>query len=191
MSGRTVPVKGIDIAYVAAGGVILFSGIKGATLTATVKGLLSGNLSSITPNEPIPVNNGSSSSATPTSSPVVGGDASQTQWIDSLLTALGAPTTGPNVNSIVNWMAHEEPTSDWNHANNPMNTTENEPGATAINGVGVKQYSSLTEGLDATVTTLENGNYGDILLQLRAGNGLTSGAEKGLSTWSGGAYTSV
>jgi cell wall-associated NlpC family hydrolase len=38
-------VKGMSVAYCAAGGLILYSGIKGATIQDTVKGVLSGNLS--------------------------------------------------------------------------------------------------------------------------------------------------
>ena len=182
--------KGISIAYTAVGGLVLLSGIKGETMPDTVKALLSGKLS-LSNAEPITANNGTSTSSTPTSTPTVGATGSQKQWVDALLKALGAPATGANENSIVNWMAHEEPSSDWNHNNNPMNTTEDEPGASTTNSAGVKSYTSLQEGLDATVTTLNNGDYGDILMQLRAGNGLTSGASKGLSTWSGGAYSSV
>jgi resuscitation-promoting factor RpfB len=38
-------VKGASVAYVVVGGVLVYSGIKGATISATVKSVLSGNLS--------------------------------------------------------------------------------------------------------------------------------------------------
>src|SRR5262249_18929685 len=102
-----------------------------------------------------------------------------------------APSTPANVASLADWMAHEEPPSDWSHWNNPMNTTQDEPGAQSQNSVGVKSYPTLAEGLQATIATLNNGLYPDILLQLRAGRGLRSGASTGLLRWPGGAYSSV
>jgi len=57
-----VAIKGISVAYVAIGGVVLFSGIKGATLSATAKGILSGNLSSIQETETIQIKDSSTTS---------------------------------------------------------------------------------------------------------------------------------
>lgn len=54
-------IKGISVAYCAVGGIVLFSGIKGATLSDTAKGILSGNIASIQSTEDIAVNNGSAS----------------------------------------------------------------------------------------------------------------------------------
>lgn len=116
-------------------------------------------------------------------------------WIDALLASVGAPKNGANESSVADWINHE--TAGWPPAdgstvvNNPMNTAEACCGGYSINSVGVQAYPSLSAGLQATVITLENGNYGDILSQLRQGNGLTSGASSGLRTWSGGAYGSV
>jgi hypothetical protein len=64
-----VPVKGISVAYVAVGGIVLFSGIKGSTISDTVKGVLSGNLASIQSTETIPVNNGTSGTGGSAGSP--------------------------------------------------------------------------------------------------------------------------
>ncbi len=51
---------GIPVAYCAIGGIVLFSGLKGATLSDTFKGVLTGNLASIQDTQPIQVTNGSS-----------------------------------------------------------------------------------------------------------------------------------
>lgn len=56
--------KGIEIAYCAVGGIVLFSGIRGATLSDTAKGVLTGNLSNIPATQGITVNNGSTGSGT-------------------------------------------------------------------------------------------------------------------------------
>lgn len=113
-----------------------------------------------------------------------------TSFAGSLLGEIGAPKTPANLNSIVGWEAREG--GNWHNTAkaNPLNTTENAPGATSMNGVGVKSYLNWNQGVNATARTLENGDYGDILGALRAGKGL-SGNLKGLSTWSGGGYSSI
>ncbi len=57
-----MPIKPVSVAYCAIGGIVLFSGLKGSTLSDTVKGVLTGDLASIKNTEPIQVNNGSSGS---------------------------------------------------------------------------------------------------------------------------------
>lgn len=131
------------------------------------------------------------SSGSGSGSATVPSSASQKQFIQSLLSGIHAPDTPANEASLVNWMRQEEPQSDWSHWNNPLNTTQSMPGAVSQNGVGVKSYTSLSQGLQATIDTLNNGNYADILLKLRSGQGLKTGASRGLSTWSGGGYTSA
>jgi hypothetical protein len=119
------------------------------------------------------------------------GASTQTGFITAVLTALGAPATAANIASMKNWMAHEEPPSDWNHWNNPMNTTQPMSGSKSMNSVGVQSYPSITTGLQATVETLNNGLYGDIIARLKSGSGLKSGASAGLLKWSGDGYSSV
>lgn len=108
----------------------------------------------------------------------------------SLLQTLGAPVTPANVGSLVAWQAREG--GNWNNTAhyNPLNTTQDAPGATAMNGVGVKAYQNWNQGLQATAATLRNGNYTDILQALHSGRGL-SGNLAGLSKWSGGGYSSL
>ena len=53
---------------------------------------------------------------------------------------------------------------------NPLATTYDMPGATDFNSVGVKNYVSLAQGIEAIVFTLEAPNHGyeTILSDLRA-----------------------
>jgi hypothetical protein len=52
----------------------------------------------------------------------------------------------------------------------PLNTTQPEPDATSTNPAGVKSYTSWDQGLTATVSTLMNGRYSDILSALATGS---------------------
>lgn len=110
-----------------------------------------------------------------------------------LLQELGAPVTNANVQSIVNWYGHEG--GNWHNtaSYNPLNTTLELPGSSVMAGgssAGVQAYTSWQQGLEATVLTLENGDYNDILQALRSGNGLT-GYYQGLEIWSGNGYAAV
>ena len=83
----------------------------------------------------------------------IGTDA--TAYASSVLTKLGAPVTEANLQHMARWMAFE---NGWKNLagshNNPLNTTLDKPGAGNFNSVGVKIYSSLDEGAQATVDTL-------------------------------------
>lgn len=50
---------------------------------------------------------------------------------------------------------------------NPYNTTQPWPGATDFNSVHVKNYPTYVEGVQATVKTLTNGFYVDLLATMR------------------------
>ena len=124
------------------------------------------------------------------------GSSSETSWIDSLLVKLDDPQSSADVDSIADWISKETvgwPPQDQGGVvvNNPLNTTQPEPGSRDYNSGGVQVYPSLAVGLQGTYDTLVNGRYGDILSRLRSGQGLRSGASAGLSTWSHGSYTSV
>lgn len=55
-------------------------------------------------------------------------------------------------------------------ANNPFNTTQPMPGATNYNSVGVKNYVSAEQGIEATIKTLKGRGHGyeKIIRLLRA-----------------------
>lgn len=119
---------------------------------------------------------------------------SQTDWIKTLLTALGAPQTPANINSLVSWINHESP---WNssapdgslYTNNPLNTKEPATGATTLSN-GVKKYVNAASGIAATVATIQQ--YPPILAALKSGKGLCgSGLSSSFAKWSNNGYTSV
>ena len=82
------------------------------------------------------------------------------------LTRIGAPVTASNVQAIAAWEQAEGTKASFN----PLATTQAMPGASSFNSVGVKNYASYADGIQATVQTLTNGRYGNILAALRAGN---------------------
>ena len=97
------------------------------------------------------------------------GAYSPSSWAQALLGYLGMPRTGQNVTAITSWELAEG--GNWfNSARyNPLDTTMPEPGATSMNSVGVKAYTSWAEGFTATVATLGNGLYAPILAALQQG----------------------
>jgi murein DD-endopeptidase MepM/ murein hydrolase activator NlpD len=82
------------------------------------------------------------------------GTQSQKEWATSLLGALGAPASDSNVSALVTWSRFEGGHFANSAKFNPLNTTLDRPGATAMNSVGVKRYLTWEQGLDATVSTL-------------------------------------
>ena len=108
----------------------------------------------------------------------------------AVLAALGDNPTQADVNSMVNWYGHEG--GNWHNTAyyNPWNTTQAYDGSTPMNSVGVQAYKNWADGIAATVQTLRNGYYNDILSALASGNGL-QGHLSGLGKWSGGAYYSA
>jgi hypothetical protein len=95
----------------------------------------------------------------------VNGSGDETTFATNLLIALSFPVTAANTAAIVAW---ERAEGGMPH-NNPLNTTQDMPGATDFNDVGVKTYVDLTQGLRATVITLTNGLYDNILAALKDG----------------------
>jgi hypothetical protein len=195
MSGK---VNGFAVAYTALGGLLIYSGIKGTSLTATFTGLTHGTLDSTPEASAVeadtPAQDTAVIAAVSGSGPEAGvslpSGVSEQTWVSDFLAALGAPATAANVSSVTDWIAHEGPYGTQGQ-NNPLNTTQPATGSTSFDGLAVQNYPSPTEGLDATVATLENGGYPQILMQLKAGTGLRSGAETDLLEWSGGGYSSV
>lgn len=94
----------------------------------------------------------------------------QEEWARELLAKLGIKATTANVTAMKAWMLAEG--GNWNNTAkyNPLNTTQNMPGASSMNSVGVKAYTSWEQGFEATVKTLKNGYYPSILSALRGGS---------------------
>lgn len=91
-------------------------------------------------------------------------------WAITLLTRMGYPATGINLRVVEDWEAAEG--GHWRNTArfNPLNTTQQEPGSSAINSVGVQAYTSWGQGFQATITTLKYSAYSDILRQLAINN---------------------
>lgn len=104
--------------------------------------------------------------------PTIGSDGtlviSWPQWAAMLLDRLHAPRCANNLIVMVAWAAQEGTDAGWN----PLATTLDLPGATLFNSAGVRNYASLSQGLHATVLTLQHGltthGYGAIVQGLRA-----------------------
>jgi len=96
-------------------------------------------------------------------------------WATAVMTGIGASATPTNLANLLGWTAQEKtglhpapPLGAWAiQWNNPLNTTQPWPGAVNVNPVGVKQYRTLSDGAAATVVTLTNGNYPDIIAAFR------------------------
>ena len=84
------------------------------------------------------------------------------QWAHALLASGGWPDTAEHLTALVAWASAENTTADWN----PLATTQREPGSTNFNGAHVQNYLSQGEGLAATVQTLRNGYYPEVIAHL-------------------------
>jgi peptidoglycan hydrolase CwlO-like protein len=77
-------------------------------------------------------------------------------WAAAFLNKIGAPTCFDNLVVMVAWQVQEGTTANWN----PLATTLPMPGATDFNSVGVKNYLSMDQGLEASWRTLDVKSYG-------------------------------
>jgi hypothetical protein len=90
-------------------------------------------------------------------------------WSKAFLGRIGAPITRRTMRVMLAWIQAENTKARCN----PLATTQSMPNASDFNSVGVKNYVSLEQGLEATVKTLNYGadrglyGYGRIRYQLR------------------------
>lgn len=82
------------------------------------------------------------------------------------MSKLGIDATSENIRAMNAWAQAEGTRAQFN----PLATTQGAAGATRFNSVGVRNYASYADGVEATVKTLTNGRYGNVLEALRAGN---------------------
>jgi peptidoglycan hydrolase CwlO-like protein len=118
------------------------------------------------------------------------GQFTQLTWAQALLVAMRLPVTADNVAALTAWEMAEG--GHWYNTAyyNPLNTTQDMPGATVFNSVGVKAYTSWKQGLAATMKTLRNGYYGAIIDALRRGNDAAAVAQSvGSSPWGTGDFS--
>lgn len=111
-------------------------------------------------------------------------------FFTAVLTTMLAPPSKANLDSLHAWRLHE---STWppGAKNNPLNTTQPEPGSTVFNSVSVQNYPTAIVGVMATAHTILNGRYPLIAAALRSGKGVCgNGFGSEFQTWSG-EYSSV
>jgi len=110
------------------------------------------------------------------------------QWATGVLNGIGAPVNDTNLQSLWNWSVHEsgQNVMRWD---NPLNTTQPGYGGVDKNSVGVKSYPNVSNGIAATVQTLKNGFYPNIVANLRASKPTSAwqNAINDLKTWGSGA----
>jgi peptidoglycan hydrolase CwlO-like protein len=117
------------------------------------------------------------------------GQYTPTTWAREFLREASLPLTPSNLAAIMAWERAEG--GHWcNSAHyNPLNTTMSAPGATSMNWVGVKAYTSWAQGFTATVKTLYNGYYAGIIAALRHGdNGQAVADAVAASPWGTGSF---
>ena len=114
---------------------------------------------------------GSTATGASASVPASGGSLNRAgvdpvQWAKDFLTKLGMPVTGPNVQAVTAW----EQAEGTKAAFNPLATTQSGfAGETQFNSVGVKNYTSYQDGIDANVKVITNGLYPNIIAALQQG----------------------
>lgn len=95
------------------------------------------------------------------------GTLTRAEWAELFLAHAGLPNCSENVALLVAWQTQEGTEAGWN----PLATTLSMPGAGVFNSVGVRDYVSIGQGLEATRRTLTEGSptygYGGILESLR------------------------
>ena len=107
------------------------------------------------------------------------------EWAKVFLKELHAPVARNNLVVMVAWQVAEYTQAKWN----PLATTYPMPGATEYNSHGVRNYTSLAQGLEATRRTLQHCCYGyeAILANLaRNAESMTTGQAINDSRWCSG-----
>ncbi len=113
------------------------------------------------------------------------------QWAKDFLIRMGNPVPNQDViDWVVGWSVYETNTNSGAKFN-LLNTTQPMPGATDFNSVGVKNYTSYAQGIQANQITVQNGRYGYLSQALftnnmRVLNPPSSGVQSDLHTWCGG-----
>lgn len=108
---------------------------------------------------------------------------SDDDFYKQVLSCVGAKPTKDNMSFMYAWRQSEGAKA----LNNPFNTTHKMPGSTNYNSVGVKNYKTSQDGIQATCKTLKNGRYTDIINGLKNDVGLFELSRmKGLKTWGTG-----
>lgn len=114
-------------------------------------------------------------------------DSTWSSWARSFLAAMQAPVSTENMRFVLGWLAAENPGSG--DAWNPLATTLKTK--SSLKGGGVQAYSSEQAGLDATVQTMQSGQYGAVRSALRSGASTQASWDAlRASPWDAGHYAS-
>ena len=114
------------------------------------------------------------------------------QWITDFLNALGAPQTPQNIAFMNAWIAKESGSYPISYGWNPLNTTQTAPGSYGGGAQGnIQFFPNYQSGLGATVQTIKNGYYGDLLNALRGGAPSIGTPYQGLNTWGTGSLAGM
>ena len=106
------------------------------------------------------------SAATAPAATGTGRGAKHDRFARDVLAGIGAPTTAENIRGLKAWALAEGTKA----LNNPLATTRKYANTSNFNSVGVKNYASYEDGVAATIETLKNGRYPNILAALAQGN---------------------
>lgn len=101
------------------------------------------------------------------------------QFAGMVLKALGIAVSPGAVQALVAVMAQENSRA-WA---NPTDTTLGATGAASYNAVGVRNYRSLAQGVDATAATLRFGAYAQVCTALASGDAQGAVAAWAASPW--------
>lgn len=117
-------------------------------------------------------------------------------WIPNVLLAVGAPFSADNRDFLNAWWAWEGGNGGPNKNIYPsakynwLNSMTPVLGSSNFNSVGVQNYPTYLQGIYATVKTLKDPKYYNLLHALKAGNPMSTswrkGVSAGLSTWVSG-----
>jgi hypothetical protein len=120
-------------------------------------------------------------------------------WADAALSALGAPTTGANVQTMMDWFANEGTPHDLNNPLNLQTPFGGSYGSTADNSpasADIQAYPTPQDFVGAFPREMNNGSYSAIVAGLKSGAGLEGSAANSdiaseLSVYSGGGYDTI
>lgn len=88
------------------------------------------------------------------------------QWATDFLNGIGAPASQQNVAAVVEWENAES--GGGGGLYNPLNSVLGAPGASDVNSVGVKNYTSYQQGLAATIATFTQTQWANVVRGFKA-----------------------